>query len=405
MHGDSLPSLRVLHGLGLSRYGGMERLFSGYLAESESQNKVSHNVLAFDDQIHPLLIQTLKWHAKRVQWLHRWHRLRIPQPFRGLQRHNVHRIARLTGAETMLLWNTLGTRRSRSLSQRIPLIYYDHSLSWYSPGQLEDIIPQFRGAIACSHASARMLALHWEFPGPIKICHNPPCELPVQQAPKRLPTNRRFRIGVVSRLAPSKGINLALHALESLRNRHYDCEMHIAGTGPQEDQLRRLAHHLGVERHVHFHGLLTTMQDFYNSIDFLCHPSLIEPSGLACREASGYGCPVIAANIDGLPEIVETSVNGYLINPTVSLSTFAKELDGSTDDVPPSSYDPERDELRSPAAVDPSQLVEIAAKLLDDPEEYAHMSRAAIAITNKKPSFPSYCRDLDETLINWDTLF
>jgi len=56
------------------------------------------------------------------------------------------------------------------------------------------------------------------------------------------------------------------------------------------------------------------MQEFYNSIHFLVLTSKKDPLPTVILEAFNNGIPVIAHNIDGVPEMVEDGVNGFLYN-------------------------------------------------------------------------------------------
>ena len=56
------------------------------------------------------------------------------------------------------------------------------------------------------------------------------------------------------------------------------------------------------------------MQEFYNSIHFLVLTSKKDPLPTVILEAFNNGIPVIAHNIDGVPEMAEDGVNGFLYN-------------------------------------------------------------------------------------------
>ena len=54
----------------------------------------------------------------------------------------------------------------------------------------------------------------------------------------------------------------------------------------------------------------------YASADAFIFPSRTETLGLVLLEAMAAGCPVVAANAGGIPDIVTDGVNGFLFDPT-----------------------------------------------------------------------------------------
>jgi glycosyltransferase involved in cell wall biosynthesis len=67
----------------------------------------------------------------------------------------------------------------------------------------------------------------------------------------------------------------------------------------------------------HFVGYLAG-QDLaaaYASADAFIFPSRTETLGLVLLEAMAAGCPVVAANSGGIPDIVTDGVNGFLFDP------------------------------------------------------------------------------------------
>jgi glycosyltransferase involved in cell wall biosynthesis len=59
----------------------------------------------------------------------------------------------------------------------------------------------------------------------------------------------------------------------------------------------------------------TTLAAAFASADAFVFPSRTETLGLVLLEAMAAGCPVVAANSGGIPDIVQDGVNGYLFDP------------------------------------------------------------------------------------------
>ncbi len=68
----------------------------------------------------------------------------------------------------------------------------------------------------------------------------------------------------------------------------------------------------GLGKFCEFLPIQNNMGDFYNSIDCLVMPSIIEPFGMVAAEALGAGCPVITASHCGAADYVQEGVNGYI---------------------------------------------------------------------------------------------
>jgi glycosyltransferase involved in cell wall biosynthesis len=225
-----------------------------------------------------------------------------------------------------------------------------------------------------------MLELRWNYRGSIHVCRNAlrPSLRSERPPRKSWPRQRPIRLGLVGRMAPEKGMALALHALKLLRGNSMDSELHIAGAGGERERLRELAARLGISSQVRFHGVVGDMQAFYGNIDCLLHPALREPFGLVAIEAASQGCPVIAAAVDGLPEAVRHGVSGYCIPPRLPVSDYP-DLGGSVSDLPDVIYDPARDDLSAPRLVDPRMLADAVSELFSAPEKFEGLSRAASA--------------------------
>lgn len=119
---------------------------------------------------------------------------------------------------------------------------------------------------------------------------------------------QRFTVLAAGRLVPIKGFDVLVLALGHLPE-EVRPTLVIAGTGPQEARLRRLAAACGVD--LRLTGLVSqaTLADWMTAADLLVHPCRSLPNGrsegapLAVREALGAGMSVVASAEGGLPEL------------------------------------------------------------------------------------------------------
>jgi glycosyltransferase involved in cell wall biosynthesis len=116
------------------------------------------------------------------------------------------------------------------------------------------------------------------------------------------------------RLVPEKGIDWLLDAIARVP----DIDIDVAGAGPAEANLHRLATRLGVRNRVAFHGWLDQVRlgTLLASTRALVFPSLWqEPAGLVALDAAAYGRAVIASRVGGIPEYAIDGKNALLVEP------------------------------------------------------------------------------------------
>lgn len=122
----------------------------------------------------------------------------------------------------------------------------------------------------------------------------------------RRQANGRCRVLTVGRLAPEKGLDTLLRAVEGL-----PVELDLAGTGPEEARLRALA---GPQ--VRFLGQVErdALPALYAQSDILVMPSRSDPWGMALNEGALAGLPLISTDAAGAAhDLIENGVNGFRV--------------------------------------------------------------------------------------------
>lgn len=125
-------------------------------------------------------------------------------------------------------------------------------------------------------------------------------------------------LGISSRLSYMKGITYLLKAMCDIRKVHDDVSLVIIGDGPQKKELEQQSTSLGLHRHVLFLGELDTIHLFLKVFDIFVLPSLSEGMPVCLLEAMASGCPIVATNVGGIPEMIENGKNGLLVRPADS---------------------------------------------------------------------------------------
>jgi len=113
----------------------------------------------------------------------------------------------------------------------------------------------------------------------------------------------------VGRVSPEKEIERIKTVLEAIPK----ARLAIIGDGPHRKALEQ--HFAGTATHFvgYLHGV--ELASAYASADAFVFPSRTETLGLVLLEAMAAGCPVVAANSGGIPDIVTDGANGYLFDP------------------------------------------------------------------------------------------
>lgn len=126
----------------------------------------------------------------------------------------------------------------------------------------------------------------------------------------------------VGRVAPEKQIEQIKHVLETVPNTH----LAIIGDGPFRDKLEKIYEGLPVT----FAGYLKgqDLSAAYCAADIFVFPSAIETFGLVVAEAMATGLPVVTSRVGGIPELIESGVNGYIFEPNdvAQMSAYVQEL-------------------------------------------------------------------------------
>lgn len=113
----------------------------------------------------------------------------------------------------------------------------------------------------------------------------------------------------VGRLSAEKEIDRIKPVLEAIPG----ARLALVGDGPYRQELEKIF----ADTPTFFAGYMTgkTLGAAFASADAFLFPSRTETLGLVLLEAMAAGCPVIAANAGGIPDIVTDGVNGYLFDP------------------------------------------------------------------------------------------
>lgn len=131
---------------------------------------------------------------------------------------------------------------------------------------------------------------------------------PVERASLATPADAPVVLAL-GRLHSDKAFDVLLTAMAELPRVH----VWLAGEGPLESSLKRLAQALGVAARVHFVGWRKDVSALLAAADCLACPSRIEPLGNVILEAWVSRRPVVAAAAKGPKGLVRSEDTGLLV--------------------------------------------------------------------------------------------
>jgi len=128
-----------------------------------------------------------------------------------------------------------------------------------------------------------------------------------------LSSGRAPVIGMAGPLEVLKGGSFFLRACHRVISEGNEIRIVIAGSGPEERNLRKLATSLELDDQVTFVDDSTDMQTFLSAMDVFCLPSLQQGIGILLLEAMALGRPVIASGVGGITDILAESGAGLTV--------------------------------------------------------------------------------------------
>jgi glycosyltransferase involved in cell wall biosynthesis len=139
------------------------------------------------------------------------------------------------------------------------------------------------------------------------------------------------------RLSPEKNLGLLIRAFASYRARGGSWRLVIVGTGPQTEELTKLATGLAGDA-VSFAGWqqYEELPVFYGLARCFILPSISEPWGLVVNEAMASGLPLLVSRKCGCqPELCHRNINGFDFDPLdmEGLTALMLRISGGTIDL------------------------------------------------------------------------
>ncbi|SEM29462.1 Glycosyltransferase involved in cell wall bisynthesis [Syntrophus gentianae] len=153
--------------------------------------------------------------------------------------------------------------------------------------------------------------------------------IPPSDAATRIPGQLLF----VGRLVEKKGLVYLLRAMPAILSAHPEARLLIAGSGPEEQNLRKEAERLKLHARVSFLGSVGNqhLPALYQASEIVAFPSIVavdgdqEGFGLVQVEALGCECGVVATDLPAIRDIIADGETGLIV-PQRNESALAEKI-------------------------------------------------------------------------------
>lgn len=139
-----------------------------------------------------------------------------------------------------------------------------------------------------------------------------------------IPTDARV-IGTVGRLVEQKGHRYLLEAAKIVTKELPYTRFIIVGDGPLRGELEKQALGLGIKEKVIFTGQRGDIPELMKVMDMFVLPSITEGLPLVLLEAMAAKKPIVASAVGGIPNVIETDINGLLV-PAQDITSLSDKI-------------------------------------------------------------------------------
>ncbi len=122
-------------------------------------------------------------------------------------------------------------------------------------------------------------------------------------------------VATAGRLEPQKGLTYLVRAFQGVQARVPEARLLVFGDGPLRGSLEAEVRARGLGERVRFLGWRDNMRALLAGVDLFCLASLWETFGYVLLEAMSAEVPIVATDVDGIPEVVGDSTVGLLVPP------------------------------------------------------------------------------------------
>ncbi len=138
-------------------------------------------------------------------------------------------------------------------------------------------------------------------------------------------------VGTAARLDPVKDIGTLLDAARYVVEKNPKVKFLIGGEGEQSKELKARSAELGLQNNVFFLGWLNNPYELISVLDINTMTSISEGFPYYLLEGARFSKATICSQVGGIPDLIESTVNGYLFEPKDYATLTAQILDLASD--------------------------------------------------------------------------
>lgn len=123
-----------------------------------------------------------------------------------------------------------------------------------------------------------------------------------------------FVVGMVGRISSQKAPDVFIRAAKLIKQEIPEAQFIIVGSGEMENEVKEYAKENELNDCLHITGWVDDPLDYVELFDVACLLSRWEGFGLVLPEYMMAGKPIVASNVDAIPNIIRDGENGVLVD-------------------------------------------------------------------------------------------
>lgn len=120
-------------------------------------------------------------------------------------------------------------------------------------------------------------------------------------------------IGTVGNLREVKDHKTFIKVASEISRKFQSIKFLIAGKGPLERELKKIAELYGLKKKIVFVGFIKEIEKVYSAIDIFVLTSFWEGCPLSILEAMSFGIPVVSFSVGDVPYIIQNGKDGFFV--------------------------------------------------------------------------------------------
>ena len=181
--------------------------------------------------------------------------------------------------------------------------------------------------IVCSEAVGKTMQKLGVPGAKIRVVHNAPLQSPRLPPIGSVPpaSTEHPAIVTVCGMSQRKGVGDLITAFERAAREAPTAHLYLVGDGEEMSLFQQQANAAYCRDRIHFEGFQKSPQSYMRAADIFVLASRREAFGLVLVEAREVGCAIIASNVDGIPEALDSGAAGILF-PASDIPALTEHL-------------------------------------------------------------------------------